>query len=99
MSNLTYKERIQKLQTLTDEGERKIKSKEQVISTSVMIGAAIPLLVLLILYFGQPKFVTKKEGDKQIRDGKKIFYFTVGITILIWVVMYAWNYYNSKDKL
>lgn len=96
MSTPSYKERIQKLQSLTEEGERKIKTKEMVIPTSVMVGAAVPLILLLVLYFVKPAFVTKKEGDKQVRDGKKIFYWTVGLTIIVWVAIYAWMYYNDK---
>lgn len=96
MSTPSYKEKIQKLQSLTEEGERKIKTKETAIPMSVMIGAAVPFIILIILYVLQPKFVTKKEGDKQVRDGTKIFYWTLGLTIVIWGAMYGWVYYNDK---
>ena len=58
------------------------------IPTSVIIGAIIPFILALVFYFGQPWFVKKKEGDKDVRDPKKILMYVIILTIVCWLAMY-----------
>lgn len=92
MSSPQFAERIQKLQAATEEGERKMAAKERSIPTTVIIGAVIPFVVLLILFLVQPSIVQKKEGSKYIRDSKKMFYWTIGLTLVAWLGLYLWTW-------
>lgn len=86
-----FRDKILKLQAATDEGRRKIESKERSVPPMVIAGAIVPFVILLVLIFFQPSIVQRKEGDKTVRDNKKIFYWTVGLTLVIWLAMYMWT--------
>jgi hypothetical protein len=92
MSSSPFQEKIQKLQAATEEGQRKLESKERSIPTQVIIGIAIPFVVLIVLIFVQPSIVQKKEGSKYVRDSTKIFYWTVGLTLAGWLGLYLWTW-------
>jgi len=94
-SSSPFKEKIEKLQAATEEGQRKLDAKVRSIPTNVIIGVIVPFVVLLILVLVQPSFVQKKEGDKHVRDGKKIFYWTIGITLVAWAGLYLWSNYKG----
>jgi len=94
-----FREKIQKLQAATEEGKRKIDAKERPIPTVVIVGAVIPFVLLLIFYVVQPGIVQKKEGDKFVRDNKKIFYWTVGLTLVAWAGLYFWSSYKGKSSI
>jgi hypothetical protein len=86
------KEKTSQLETLLQESGAKIVAKERCMPTMMIAGMIVPLAVLLVLFFLQPSFVQKKEGKKSIRDGKKIFFYTVGITIMAWLAMYLYTW-------
>lgn len=87
-----FKEKIQKLQSAVAAGEKQLVSKERSVPTNVIIGAIVPFVLLLIFVFVQPSIVQKKEGDKYVRDSKKIFYWTVGLTLVAWLGLYLWTW-------
>ena len=94
----TLSQKIQELQDITAEGERKIGAKERCVPTMAIAGAVIPLLAFLFFFFLQPGVVQKKEGNKFVRDGKKVFYWTIGVTLVLWVGMYIFTYCRGYQK-
>ena len=50
-SSSPFKEKIEKLQAATEEGQRKLDAKVRSIPTNVIIGVIVPFVVLLILVF------------------------------------------------
>lgn len=91
-SQSPFKEKIERLQAATEEGERKLTSKERSLPTIVIVGAVIPFVLLLVLFLVQPSIVQKKEGNKYVRDSKKIFYWTIGLTLVAWLGLYIWTW-------
>ena len=60
-----------------------------------IIGALIPLISVLALYFAKPKFVTKKVKGKQVVCMIRLAGFTAAITVVGWVAMYFVNRYTA----
>jgi len=87
-----FRERIQKLEAATEDGQRKLEAKERNIPTNVIIGAIVPFVALLFFVIVQPSMVQKKEGNKYVRDSKKIFYATLGVTLVAWLGLYLWTW-------
>lgn len=92
MTSSPFQEKIQKLQAATEEGEKRLTAKERSIPTIVIIGAVVPFALLLIFFLVQPSFVQKKEGSKYVRDNKKLFYWTIGLTLAAWLGLYLWTW-------
>ncbi len=76
-----------------------IESKEKCFPIMIIIGAVAPVLVWLVLYFLQPSFVQKKEGDVYVRNNTKVFYWTVLITLIIWVAMYLFSFCSGSKAI
>lgn len=94
----SFESQVQALQERINKQESKIASKEKCLPTMLIAGIVVPFLLWALLYFLQPSFVQKKDGTKYIRDGTKVFYYTVGITLVIWVAMYLFTYCQGYDK-
>ena len=86
-----FAERITDLENLLASTEKSVAAKDRCMPTMVIAGLATPLVLLLLLFFIQPRFVTRKEGKRKIRDGKKIALYTAIGTVLVWAVMYFYS--------
>ena len=86
-----FAERIAGLEALLNETEKQVSSEERCMPTMVIAGAVVPLVILLLLFFIKPSFVTRKEGKRKIRDGKKIAAYTAVATLVIWAAMYFFS--------
>lgn len=60
--------------------------------TFLVIGALVPIVLFLALYFMQPSFVQTKDDDGFARSNKKVVMWTIGATLLIWAGMYLFTY-------
>lgn len=60
--------------------------------TFMVIGAFVPLVIFLLLYFVQPSFVQVKDGSSFSKSNKKIGLWTLGVTMLIWAGMFLFTY-------
>jgi hypothetical protein len=89
---MSFKERVAGLEKKLQEATKNVSSQEGCFPTTMVIGIAIPFVLLLLLFFLQPSFVQKKEGAKYVRDGKRIFYWTIGITLVMWIGLYLYSY-------
>ena len=86
--------RIAQLETIVEQSGG---AKTKCFPTAVYVGGTIPFVVLIVLFFWQPAFIQKKEGDRLVKDGKKFFFWSIGITIILWVLLYIYSAY-SKNK-
>jgi hypothetical protein len=60
------------------------------IPTMLIMAALVPVVVWVLLFLVQPRFVQKKEGSKSVRDNKRVFYWTLLFTGLVWIAMYGY---------
>lgn len=63
----------------------------------IVAGAVFPVLLLALLYFAQPAIVQTKEGGKMVRSNKKLFYWTLGVTLVVWALMYAYSWWSGHS--
>jgi hypothetical protein len=68
--------------------EKKSSGKNNI--TYLYIGAgSVPFIIAAILYFVKPKFITKKEKAKTVLDLKKYAIYTIAISLVVLVILYA----------
>lgn len=92
-----FKERVAGLQKEITAVAGKAAGKEKCIPTMLIAGIVAPILVWVLLFFLQPSFVQKKEGVKYVRDNTKVFYWTVLVTVVIWIAMYLFTYCQGYE--
>ena len=86
--------------TKSIEGVKKsASSKEKCFPTMIVLGVLAPILVWILLYFLQPSFVQKREGDEYTRNSTKVFYWTVLITLIIWVALYLFSFCSGNKNM
>ena len=81
--------------TLEDE---KSFNYSKYLSTPLIIGACTPLVLIGILAAIKPKFVLKKEDDKEILDYKKLIQWALIVSILVWIGLYCYSYSKGSVK-
>jgi Trk-type K+ transport system membrane component len=89
---MSFKDKVAELQKKIDDAGKGVAAKESCFPTLMVVGIAIPFVILLLLFFLQPSFVQKKEGNKYVRDGKRIFYWTLAVTLIGWLGLYLYSY-------
>ena len=94
-----FAQKIEDLQKQISSASGKASKKEKCIPTMIIAAIAVPILAWVLLYFLQPSFVQKKEGNKYVRSAAKVFYWTVGVTVVIWIAMYLFTYCQSYSGL
>jgi hypothetical protein len=78
------------------EGRNSIR---EMCSNSLAIGAGvIPFIMLLFLYFLKPKKLMS-EDDQEKFDKKKMFFATLFLSVICWIVLYVWAYYKGKRNM
>ena len=97
MSDSDFKSRVDELSRRIDSAKAGVASKEKCVPTLMIIGVIVPILLWLVLYFTQPSFVQQKEGDKYTRSTRKVFYWTIGATLVVWVALYMFTYFKSQS--
>lgn len=83
---------IQELSRSLTKHRKTIAQKERCLPTMLIAGIIAPIIIWLVLYFIQPRFVQTKEGNKYTRSNTKVFYWAALITVLVWVGMYLWTW-------
>jgi hypothetical protein len=94
-----FKDKVQQLSAAIDEGTRKVSLKDQCFPTVVGIGVVVPFGTMLVLFLTRPYFVRKYEGNKSTLNVKRLFWYSMGITLLIWGMMYLFNLFKGFDRL
>jgi len=60
----------------------------------IIAGLIVPFIIFSGLFFGKPSIVKNPESDE--RDNTKVFYWTLLITVVIWVLMYIGMYCSGS---
>lgn len=93
----TYRQKVAKLEQSIDQASQSVKSKERCFPTFVVAGAVFPLILAAVLFFWQPPIVQVKENGKMVRSNKKLFYWTLGITLVVWAGMYGYTWWSGRS--
>ena len=62
-----------------------------------IVGALIPIVTALVLYFMKPAMVTKDNKGKKLEMSKLLMWVGV-VTILVWGLMFGLKYFGIIDK-
>lgn len=62
-----------------------------------IIGAAVPILTVLVLYLVKPSFVVKKKDGKKVVDLAGVAKWTAIVTVGSAVILYIVKYYGYLD--
>ena len=73
--------------------------KEKCISTTMIIGCVMPLILGFGLYLANPAFLQKKDGEGKTRDYTKFFMTLGGLTLLSWGGLYAYSCYGGGGEV
>lgn len=95
--NASFEDRIVELEKQLESGGKKMKAADSCYPTLMIAGVIAPFLIMIILFFLQPSFVQRKEGEKYVRDGRRVFYWAVALTLLVWMGMYLYSYCTGYD--
>ncbi|ALX27527.1 hypothetical protein GMAR_ORF153 [Golden Marseillevirus] len=58
----------------------------------VAVGAVVPLLVWLVLYFIQPRFIQTRKDVGYVQDNWKLLKWTLLITLIVWALFWAFTF-------
>jgi len=89
--------KIAELGRMVKQQASKLNEKERCIPVMLIAGIIVPIVIWLVLYFIQPEFVKVQEGSKKVRSNTKVFYWTVIVTVIIWVGMYLWTWCQGYE--
>jgi hypothetical protein len=95
----SFREKVEKLSGDIQAKEEVVRNKEKCIPTIALVGIVVPFIILAILALFKPKIVQKKDGETYVRDPKRIFYWTVGLTIVVWLCMYLFSYFKGYSNM
>lgn len=98
MPKKSYSDKIAELEKHVRRAGQRVSKKEKCIPTMLIAGIVAPILLFLMFFFIQPSFVQKKEGQKYVRSNAKTFYWTIGVTVIIWIAMYFFTYARGYNK-
>ncbi len=88
-SSLSFEEKVSQLQHELDSVTKDLNTQDKCLPISLIIAGVTPIVLALGLYFLQPGFVQKKEGNKYVRSGGKIFQYTIIFTVVVWAIIFG----------
>ena len=91
-----FRDKVAQLTAELDAAKKTLAS-ENCTPTIVIIGAVVPIVVFLGLYFGSPGFVMVEEEGKEVRSLKKVFMWLVIITLTVWGGLFGYHMYSGGD--
>ncbi len=101
-SSSDYKRKVDKLQKLIEETSGSVSKKEKCLPMIYIIGAVVPFIIGMVLFFLQPSFVQSKSGSEYVRDNKKVTMWTVGLSIGVLLMLFLYSYcsgYKNMTKI
>jgi len=73
--------------------------KEKCTPSVVLYAIFVPFAWWLILFWLKPGIVLKKEGSRQIRSHTKVFGWTIVLTVVSWIILYAYYYFKGSSMV
>jgi hypothetical protein len=98
----TFLKRIGDIQEQIDGVTKKIDDQENIercLPMTWIIGIATPFLIWLVLYFTSPSIVQRRDSNRYVRDSGKVFMWTVGATLVVWVGLILYSYCIGNRKV
>ena len=89
---------MKQLEAELNKVDEKMSGKEKCFPTLMVVGGAIPVVVFLALWFMSPSMVMVDEGGRKVRSKQKVFMWTVGITAVLWALLYGYKRYSGTDS-
>lgn len=87
----TLAERTNQLELAIQQAKAKLEvNPSACIPTSLIVAVIFPILLFLVLWWWSPGFVKTTVNGKSTRSTAKVFFWTVGITALVWLFMYMY---------
>jgi hypothetical protein len=86
--------------------ERHLDSAPTVVTTDTdrsktniyIVGAIIPLLTWMVLYFWKPSIVRNAKDDHEKVNNTKVFFYSVLFTALAWAALYLLAKHTSVGR-
>ena len=97
-SSSTFDKKINELEKSLNEAKTNMKNKK-CIPYVVIVGIIIPFLTWIVLYMSKPSFIKNTDDEEQKTNMKKLFLYTVLITVLFWAGLYGYSYYRGFENL
>lgn len=93
-----FRDRVRQLEQELQQATATLNS-ESCMSMTMMISAAVPVVVFLGLYLAAPSvgFLSEDEGGEQKRSMKKVLMWTTLITAVVWGCIYGYNAYKGSN--
>lgn len=87
---------IAELQAKLDACEVTVKKSEGAMSPLLVTAMVAPMILFTLLYMLKPSFVTSEDAKgTRVRDKKKVFLWTLGVTLLLWGALYLYAQANA----
>ena len=68
-------------------------------SNIYIIGAIVPLLTWMVLYFWKPSIVRNANAEHEKVNSTKVFFYTVLFTGLAWAALYLLSKHTSFGRI
>ena len=92
-----FREKVQQLQAELEKAKAALSS-ETCTPLTTIIAVVTPVVIFLALFFVTPSFVTVDDEGKPVRNIKKVFMWTVGLTLVVWAGLYGYTRYTSGGQ-
>lgn len=95
---MDYDQAVRDLDAQVEKARGTIKNKEKCIPYLMIISCIIPFVVFLVLYMLSPGFVQVEDNGKYVRSLKKVFYWTLIFSVILWIGLYLYSWCkNAKN--
>jgi hypothetical protein len=93
-----FREKTAQLSEEVETLAKRLASKESCFPKSLIIAFVLPIIWWVILYWGQPWFIRRKENGREVRDTGKVFMWTILFTMISWLAMYLYFKFIGFNK-
>ena len=87
--SLSFEEKVEQLQQELDNVTNSLDKQDKCMPFAVIGAAITPFAIAVALYFMSPRFVTKQQNGKSVRSAGKIFQYTIILTVVVWIILFA----------
>jgi len=99
-----FKRKVEKLQRHIDDAKSTSSPKpgeKMVIPYFGILAGSVPIVTALTLWFAHPGIVMEEDKDsgEEKRSMKKVVFWTVVATIVVWVAMFLGSYCLGKNPV
>lgn len=86
-----FSRKIDELETQINALTHNAKQRQSYVSMKMILGVATPIITFLVLFFWSPRIVEIKEGDEYTRSTRRVVYWTVGVTLVVYALIFMYT--------